>query len=354
MKQVTLKQIAQRAGVSVGTVDRALNNRGRINSQTKENILKLAEEMGYQPNKIASALSRGKVFRIAVLYPKYPGYFVDELTDGLEKAIKYFSNYKIEVIPYRCDYLKPESQIEVIKNIDFSNIDGFALNASGLELSPYINEIAEKGIPVATFNSDITNSKRLFHVGMDPFLAGQVAGNLMGKMLNGKGKILTIPGFYSVLSHQDRILGFLDSMKQYPEIQILQEGEYLDKETVAEKLIEKIIIAHPDINGIYTVSSPGAIGAGWHLKNLPREKRPLLVGYDTNQAIRSLLKEDICTFVIYQNPASQIHYSLIYLVNYLMFGTLPDQETYFLPPQIVVKENIEYYLRGENKFTIAK
>ena len=91
-----------------------------------------------------------------------------------------------------------------------------------------------------------------------------------------------------------------------------------------------------------------------YLRSLPKAKRPLLVGYDTNQEIRSLLKEDICTFVIYQNPASQIHYALIYLVNYLMFGTLPDQETYFLPPQIVVKENIEYYLKGENKFTIAK
>lgn len=350
MRQITLKQIAEQAGVSVGTIDRALNNRGRINPETKERILNIANELGYQPNKIASALSRSKALRIAVLYPRLPGYFVDEMTAGLKKAIEHFAHYKLEVIPYRCNYLNPQSQIEVIKTIDFSNIDGFALNTSGLELGPYINEIVEKGIPVVTFNSDINNSKRLFHVGMDPFLAGQIACNLMGKMLKGKGKILAIPGFYSVLSHQERILGFLNAASQYPDIEIIREGEYLDQESVAEQCTSEILKCHPDIDGIYTVSSPGTIGAGWHLKTLPKEKRPILVGYDTNQSIHELLDEDICTFVIYQNPAAQIHYAIVYLVEYLMFGNLPEQELNFLPPQIVVKENIDYYLKGKNKF----
>ena len=83
MSQITLKQIAERAGTSVGTVDRALNNRGRISPSTKEKIIKIADEMGYQPNKIASALSRSKRLRIAVIYAKYPAYFVDEFTAGL-------------------------------------------------------------------------------------------------------------------------------------------------------------------------------------------------------------------------------------------------------------------------------
>ena len=66
MKQVTLKQIAERAATSVGTVDRALNNRGRISPETKKKILTIAEELGYQPNKIASALSRGRSYRILI------------------------------------------------------------------------------------------------------------------------------------------------------------------------------------------------------------------------------------------------------------------------------------------------
>ena len=50
----TLKDIAAAAGVSIGTVDRALKNRGRVNPQVAEKIKELAKEMDYHPNKIAS------------------------------------------------------------------------------------------------------------------------------------------------------------------------------------------------------------------------------------------------------------------------------------------------------------
>lgn len=353
MKQVTLKQIAERAATSVGTVDRALNNRGRISPETKKKILTIAEELGYQPNKIASALSRGRSYRIAVLYPRFPGYFVDEMTEGLQKAIDHFSHYKLEIVPFRCDHLNPQSQLDAIRMIDFSSFDGFCLNASGEELSPYIDEIVDMNIPVATFNSDIHHSKRLFHVGMDAFMSGRVACDLMGKMMQGKGKILAVPGYNSVISHKERIQGFLDAAQNYPDIQIIQEGEYRDSASIAEDLARDMLTKYSDITGIYTVSSPGTIGAGRYLESLPKEKRTLLVGYDTNTDIEDLLKKDICTFVIYQNPAAQIHYAVRYMAEYLLFKNLPREEMYFLPPQIVVKENIDYYLHLEDKFTFV-
>lgn len=350
MKQVTLKQIAERAGTSIGTVDRALNNRGRINPETKAMVLQIAKEMGYQPNKIASALSRGKSLRIAVLSPKHPDYFQSQYLAGLEKAMEHLSNYKIEIIPYRCEYLNSESQIKVIKEIDFSNIDGFSLSASGPELIPYIDEIADMGIPVVTFNSDIPDCKRLFHVGMDPFLAGQVSCNLMAKMLQGKGKIWLFTGNASVLSHNERILGFLDVASQFPDIEILQEREYLDMDSLAYEHTKDMMAKHPDIQGIYTVSCPGIVGVGKYLKTLPKENRPLLVGYDTSSDIRDLLHEGACSFAIYQNPAAQIHYALTYLVEYLMFNNMPQNTPSFLPPEIVVKENVDYYMPGKHFF----
>ena len=54
---VTLQQIAEAAGVSRGTVDRALNDRGRIKPEVAEKIKKIAEEMGYQPNRAGRALA---------------------------------------------------------------------------------------------------------------------------------------------------------------------------------------------------------------------------------------------------------------------------------------------------------
>ena len=54
---VTLQQIAEAAGVSRGTVDRALKNRGRVNAEVAERIRKIAKEMGYQPSRAGRALA---------------------------------------------------------------------------------------------------------------------------------------------------------------------------------------------------------------------------------------------------------------------------------------------------------
>ena len=57
---VTLQQIAEAAGVSRGTVDRALNNRGRIRPEVEERIKRIAREMGYQPSRAGRALAMAK------------------------------------------------------------------------------------------------------------------------------------------------------------------------------------------------------------------------------------------------------------------------------------------------------
>ena len=65
---VTLQQIAEAAGVSRGTVDRALNNRGRIRPEVEEKIKKIAREMGYQPSRAGRALAMAKrKIRIGVI-----------------------------------------------------------------------------------------------------------------------------------------------------------------------------------------------------------------------------------------------------------------------------------------------
>ena len=86
MAKVTIQTIARAARVSVGTVDRAINSRGRIKPDTKMQILRIAEELGYTPNKIASALGRQRKFKIGVLIPRYPAFFFQYLRMGIVKA----------------------------------------------------------------------------------------------------------------------------------------------------------------------------------------------------------------------------------------------------------------------------
>ena len=67
--RITTKDIAKLAGVSRGTVDRVLNNRGQVSQEVKEKVLKIARERGYKKNVLASNLARNKKIKISVVLP---------------------------------------------------------------------------------------------------------------------------------------------------------------------------------------------------------------------------------------------------------------------------------------------
>src|SRR5512135_3080956 len=67
--RVTIKDIAAMAGVSIGTVDPVLHNRGEVNQATHERVMSYVDELGYTPNLLAKSLALKKSFTIAVLVP---------------------------------------------------------------------------------------------------------------------------------------------------------------------------------------------------------------------------------------------------------------------------------------------
>ncbi|MFT5641401.1 MAG: LacI family transcriptional regulator, partial [Cyclobacteriaceae bacterium] len=69
MAKITIKQIAEKAGVSVGTVDRVLHNRGEVAKETREKVLKIAKEGNYSTNVFARSLKLNQSLRIAVILP---------------------------------------------------------------------------------------------------------------------------------------------------------------------------------------------------------------------------------------------------------------------------------------------
>ena len=85
----TLKDIADMAGVSPGTVDRALHNRGRVNQEVAERIRKIARELGYRPNAIAKGLSKRKdnMKITIILHISRTNFFFDDVFSGNERTL---------------------------------------------------------------------------------------------------------------------------------------------------------------------------------------------------------------------------------------------------------------------------
>ncbi|MBR7093856.1 MAG: LacI family DNA-binding transcriptional regulator, partial [Prevotella sp.] len=70
-QQIRIKDIAQKAGVSVGTVDRVLHNRPNVSKKALEKVKKVLEEMDYQPNMYASALAHNRSYTFYLIMPKH-------------------------------------------------------------------------------------------------------------------------------------------------------------------------------------------------------------------------------------------------------------------------------------------
>lgn len=194
---VTLQQIAEAAGVSRGTVDRALNNRGRIRPEVEEKIKKIAQEMGYQPSRAGRALAMAKrKIRIGVIlqYMKTP--FMQQVLKGVLEAKEEVESFGGTVKIYEIEGVEPEKVMAAMEELREEGFNGIALTPSEDQLlRARIDQYQEEyGIPVVTFNADLEDTKRLCFVGQDTFQAGRTAAGLMGEMTGGSGQVAIISG----------------------------------------------------------------------------------------------------------------------------------------------------------------
>ncbi|MDZ7374229.1 MAG: LacI family transcriptional regulator [candidate division KSB1 bacterium] len=96
----TIYDVARKAGVGIGTVSRALNDSPNISPQTKEKVLRVAREMGYQPHALARGLARKRTGAIGAIVPFLTNYFYLELLKGIQHEI---SRSKYDLILYSAD-----------------------------------------------------------------------------------------------------------------------------------------------------------------------------------------------------------------------------------------------------------
>src|SRR5215475_6485266 len=99
MKRAGVHKIAELAGVSIGTVDRALHGRSGIRESTRKKILAIAKQLSYTPHPAARALSIGRAqLRIGVCIPEEIHFFYDQMRSGIFDEAKRISGLGLELI----------------------------------------------------------------------------------------------------------------------------------------------------------------------------------------------------------------------------------------------------------------
>lgn len=340
---VTIQKIADLAGVSRGTVDRALNGRGRVNADVAAKILRIADELDYIPKNKRKKILRNEKLKIGIITQLAQSPFMIDIYRGIHQAVEELLNWDIDILERSIDSVDEMEQMAAIDSLVEEGIHGLAIMpVNSNTVCKKINWLTEeKDIPVVTFNSDIVGTRRLCFVGMDNHRSGCTAAGLMHMMTRGTGKILIITGFLSNQVNSHRVDGFIEELKESGSgltIAAIQ-GSFDETEEV-EKIIGDTLQSIPDITGILVVSS-GQEGIVRAFENLNiKEQRPYVIIYDQTPANEQMLTDGIVDFLIEQDGYVQGYRPAYILANYLKKGQMPEDEYFYTDIKIKTKYNL--------------
>ena len=341
--RVGIKQIAEVANVSIGTVDRALNGRSGISKATRQRVLRIAEELLYQPNLAARVLSKGRSnLRIGVCVPREIHFYYDYLWEGILSEARRYSQMGVEFLNRPAPALG-EGDDELLRGFLKDGVQGIILTPGNPDaITPLINEAEEKNVRVVCVTTDAPLSKRSSIISGEPKLAGGMAGELMAKFVPPGAQVAIITGQLYTEDQRKKTEGFSESFPKYCEegkIAAVVEAHEDEDECFCKTfdlLGEVAGLAGIYVNTANCLPVCRAIGArklAGKVKLITSDLFPDLVPYFEKGTISAS---------IHQRPHRQGQLAVRRLLDNLLQNT-PFTKNNFLNPGVVLQSNIRLF-----------
>lgn len=350
VSNIRIADIAEMAGVSVGTVDRVIHNRGRVSAENKEKVKAILDKVNYQPNLMARSLASRKQYHLVAIIPSFePGEYWEAIAEGIGKAASETELYNVEVTKLFFDQYDQETFDAIVCNLtDEEEIDGVLIATlftdSVIRLSRTLDS---REIPYVYVDSNIPDEHQLAYFGTESYDAGRIAAKLLVDQLDRSSDILISRIVHSGKNDsnqgRNRKEGFCQYLNENGFGGKLHEVELKlgDNEYNFMKL-DALFQAHPRIEGAVVFNSTCYI-LGHYLKE--REMKHIrLVGYDLIKKNTELLSEGIIAALIAQRPERQGYDGIKSLCNRLVLKQEPEKVN-LMPIDILVRENLKYYLK---------
>ncbi|SDD02944.1 transcriptional regulator, LacI family [Melghirimyces thermohalophilus] len=331
-KNVTIKEVAQRAGVSISTVSRVLNRSKPVSDGLKKRILQAVEETGYMPNAVARSMIQKKTGVIGVIIPEIFNPYFSGLVQGIEHVAKEHQSYIMLAVSEK----KPRRESELLRIFQARQMDGVILAAARVERSlkealdrlsvPYVvigQRLAEKAAPCVYLN----NRRAAFEVTSHLLDCGyQNLGIISGPL-------------WDLASGRERLEGFQEALKK--------RGQPLRAEWVVERQgfhlqdgyegMKSILQAPQRPDAVFCACDRMAAGALQYLKEsgIPVPKGMALAGFD-DEELASIVNPRLTT--IRHSPFEMGFKAATLLVNQLEDPSIAGGDI-TIPHQLVVRES---------------
>ena len=347
----TIKDIAQTAGVSAGTVDRVLHNRGDVSQKSKEKVQKVLDEINYQPNVFAIGLAAKKKYTITCMIPYYVEHdYWHSVATGIERARQELRPFNVSVDYLHYKHGDRKSYQDACQKIEKSNTEALLLapnfREDTLSMLAYLKD---KNIPFAFIDFDIEEAKALKYIGQDSYKSGYIAAKiLMRNYQQGQELILFLNNNKdnpAEIQMKRRLEGFMKYIsEEHKDIAIHEVILNKNNPEKNNEILSDFFRKHPKAT-LGAVFNSRVYQVGHYLREKGQNMTGL-IGYDLLRNNTELLKSGEVTYLIGQRPGLQGYCGVKTLCDNIVFKKSVEPLKY-MPIDILIKENIDFYFEFE-------
>lgn len=359
-KRATIKDIALKAGVSLGTVHLALSDKTGVSEKTREKIRALAKELDYHPNAVAASLKR-KTLRLAVCFPEMEGdnrFYYPQLWNGINACQETLHDFNISMQKFeypedwrenRREGRKIPSLEEVTGLLDAGELDGLVVHGNRCPFTPeQLKGYVERGLALALVDTDIPDSGRLCCVAADYDSIGRTMAELVLGRIPSCGSILMCAGKAEYPSHSLIVEGFEAYMQENGHENLI----YMEHSNqVSDEAYQSILeyVKRPDVAAACSVSSRSTLMLGRALEETGRAGKVMAVGSDLFDESKDFLRRGTFQNLVQKNPFAQAYMATRFLTDYLLRDVQPE-ELFVVGSQIVFRSNLSLFEKNSVRF----
>lgn len=350
--KIRIKDIAERARVSVGTVDRVLHKRPNVSPSAKAKVEKALEEMNYQPNMYASALAYNKTYTFHVIIPQHEQIaYWEEIEEGVKNAQEARRDFHISAEIHHYERFNAKSFKETTEACLQAKPDGVVIVPADLENTrAFTDQLHANNIPFIMLDSYMPDLKPLSFFGQDSFASGYFAARMLMLIAANEKQIVlmkfTKNGYVASKQQDNREVGFRHYMHDhFPETEIIEFEVPLEgARSLYDKQMEALFQAHPNIHHCITLGSKAHIMGDFLLRTNRRDVQ--IMGYDMVGKNAECLRRGSISFLIAQHAFLQGYSCIDTLFQAIVLKKEVNPVNY-MPIELLTKENVNFYRRTQ-------
>jgi ribose transport system substrate-binding protein len=265
-----------------------------------------------------------KKLTIAVIPKGTTHEFWKSIHAGSIKAARELSSpeAEVEIIwkgPLRED--DREQQIQVVEGFSSQGVSGIVLAPlDNRALVRPVEEAKRAGVPTVIIDSALESNQIASFVATDNRKGGRLAGERMGQLLNGKGKVLLLRYQEGSASTQEREDGFVEELKaKYPDIELISSDQYAGAtRDTAKRASENLLNRFGDqVQGIFTPNESSTAGMLLALQDIGKAGKVTFIGFDTSETFTAAMRSKQLHGIVVQSPFNMGYLGVRTMVEHL-------------------------------------